>query len=232
MGVLERFVSNVLGVLQKTLRYVLCFRCIDYSGCNKLTFYLFDLYPQVKRNQLDQHLMGATQSHLELACRKISKQNKKIHNQNEDMENIKAEMQNIEAELESVKAHQYSNVCVSKISNFEQSLQEVKDGVRERIVSDQFYTAPQGYRLGESDAILPWPCTKKVIFTVIDQQENVVDRENISKSMILPKEDPTVSGRPTCSNDGCGFDLASHKKLGTRKYVVDDTLFLRVEISD
>ena len=166
-----------------------------------------------------------------LAERSVSK-TKRYITKAKIMENIKAEMQNIEAELESVKAHQYSNVCVSKISNFQQSLQEAKDGVRERIVSDQFYTAPQGYRLGESDAILPWPCTKKVIFTVIDQQENVVDRENISKSMILPKEDPTVSGRPTCSNDGCGFDLASHKKLGTRKYVVDDTLFLRVEISD
>ena len=215
----------------------------------KSLLYLFVLYLQFKRNQLDQHLRSATQSHLELACRKIREQDKKIQNQNEDIGNTKEE-------LKHFKTHQ--NGYVWKISNFQQTLKKAKEGKGERINSAQFCTAPQGYKLyvglypnghgigkgtnlsvyvyilkGEYDAILPWPCTKEVIFTIIDQQENLVDRENIKKSVRFPKENTKISGRPTGLNNGYGCPkLASHEELGTRKYVVDDTLFLRVDISD
>ena len=199
--------------------------------------YLCVSYLQVQRNQLDQHLRGATQCHLELACRKIREQNKDI--------------ENIQAELKSVKANQNSKKYVWKISNFRQTLKEAQNGVREKIVSDPFYTAPQEYKLqaqlypngygrhkgtylsafvftlkGEYDAILPWPFAKEVILTIVDQQQNVADRQNIRDSLILQNEGP--------NSRGCCcfyFNLGSYEELGMRKYIVDDTLFLRVEIS-
>ncbi len=85
---------------------------------------------------------------------------------------------------------------------------------------------------GEYDAILPWPFKKQVKFTLIDQQEDPVQRENVALHFI-PPDVPKCFARPTQEENSNGqgsFKFISHEKLHSRRYIVDDTLFLQVEI--
>ena len=85
---------------------------------------------------------------------------------------------------------------------------------------------------GDYDAILPWPFNKRVNFTLIDQQEDQVERENVTLHLIAGNY-PKSFGRPAKNTTtiGCGFpEFVSHDKLHSRRYIVDDTLFLQVEV--
>lgn len=149
-----------------------------------------------------------------------------------------------------------SSKFVWKISGFDEILQKAKDGIEEEIYSKPFFTGKTGYKLsvciepdgnqtqrnryvsvhlrfmkGNYDAMLPWPFHYKVTFTLIDQQDDPAKRQNVVQSLIT---DNHTARRPTsetfCNMQGiCRF--VSHKILMTRRYIVDDTLFLQVEIA-
>ena len=84
---------------------------------------------------------------------------------------------------------------------------------------------------GKYDAVLPWPFRKAVTFTLIDQQADTTLRENhvetikcnnCSKSFARPKSDSNWGyGSPT---------FISHQELFKGRYIVDDTLFLQVQV--
>ena len=83
---------------------------------------------------------------------------------------------------------------------------------------------------GEYDAILNWPFKRKVKFTLIDQQDDPDKRRNVT--MVIKKSD-NLDGydRPKVENAGRGLcNFISHKTLYSRRYLVDDTLFIRFEI--
>ena len=142
-----------------------------------------------------------------------------------------------------------------KIDSFSEILREAKLGVNTRIESVPFYTESCGYKLkvwlypngvgcgkdthlsvynqvmkGEYDAILPWPFQKAVKLTLIDQQPSAFfRRENVEHAFTqsIPCR-PTIEGN---INNSLGFPhFVSHEKLKTRHYLVDDTLFLQVEV--
>lgn len=88
----------------------------------------------------------------------------------------------------------------------------------------------------EYDDILPWPFNKKVIITLIDQQPNPNLRRNIQMSS-LPKNNGHLSlcySKPVESrprNVAFGFcKFTTQERLKTRRYLVNDTLFLCVEV--
>ena len=86
---------------------------------------------------------------------------------------------------------------------------------------------------GTYDPILPWPFRKTMTFTLIDQQENELNANNVAR-MFTP--DPANPGfaRPLDSNSGPGYGFPlfiSHEQLRSRRYIVDDTLFLKVQCS-
>ena len=86
---------------------------------------------------------------------------------------------------------------------------------------------------GEYDDMLPWPFKKKVTFTLIDQQEDSVERKNVSWEFI-PDNRPKCFARPSQEDNNTGYgchEFISHEKLHSRRYLVNDTLFLQVEIS-
>ena len=118
------------------------------------------------------------------------------------------------------------------------------------IFGDPFYTSPLGYKLrmevelnvipqeylrhlavsirvmkSEHDAILSWPLKKKYTFTLIDQQDDDEERENIVKA-VTPKE----QNRPKDKENGFFCCVISHETLLTRKYIKDDTVFITVSI--
>ena len=144
---------------------------------------------------------------------------------------------------------------VWKVSDFSNILSQAKASERKRIESDPFYTENYGYKLklriypngagaaknnnlsaffvvmkGEYDAILNWPFKKRVRFTLIDQQDELPKRRNITK--VIKKSDAKSDlERPTVENEGRGRrNFISHKTLYSRRYLVEDTLFIQFEI--
>ena len=160
--------------------------------------------------------------------------------------------------LKQVSDQVNSTLFTWRIQNFDQSLQAAKEGSKEQLNSEPFYTSPHKYKVkmslqpngsgaeknthlsvfitimkGEYDAILPWPFLPQVTFTLIDQQEDTSQRENVVRSF---KADPRnkVYARPVSNkNLRRGFPaFMSHEQLQTRRYIVDNTIFLKAKIED
>ena len=187
---------------------------------------------------MESHIDSDIKSHLNLAC---------------------AKLKDTEKELAATKKLVDTQIFIWKVDNFDEILEQAKTREKECIESDSFYAArtgshgyklkiqvyPNGYKSakntqlsvfivvmkGEYDAILPWPFRKKVKFTVIDQQEDQAERENVTIEFI-PGDSPNSFARPVKEqNLGRGYhQFISHEKLNSRRYLVDDTLFLEVEI--
>lgn len=146
-----------------------------------------------------------------------------------------------------------SSKFVWKINDFSKILQRAMDGIEDEIYSKPFFTAKTGYKLsvcirpdgdqslrnryisvdlrymkGHYDDILAWPFHYKITFTLIDQQDNPIERQNVAQSLISRGSKPTSD--VFCNMEGIAR-FVSHKILKTRRYTVDDTLFLQVEIS-
>ena len=147
-------------------------------------------------------------------------------------------------------------VFLWKINDFSKILRQARTGGIQAIQCTPFYTESYGYKLkarinpngaasgwntylsvsiavmkGEYDAILSWPFKKKVKFTLIDQQEDPANRENVTEEN-APDGRPKCCARPTREGNAWlgSAKFISHEKLHTRRYLVDDTLFLQVEI--
>ena len=159
-------------------------------------------------------------------------------------------------ELAAVSHQVSSTLFTWRIPNFNESWQAAKEGSKERLESEPFYTSPHMYKLkmrlypngevtekkphlsvyviimkGEYDAILPWPFLPQITFTLIDQQEDTSKRENFFLSL---KADPTMKNfaRPVGDQNvekACGM-FVSHGQLQSRRYIVDNTIFLQVKV--
>jgi len=123
-----------------------------------------------------------------------------------------------------------------KIEHFREVLRQAKAEEKKAIDSSPFYTdraESYGYKLkisveangsgcaknthlsvfivvmkGQYDAILPWPFKKKVQFTLIDQQEDPAQRENITRHFIAGENSESFK-RPKNKNVTCQYSLPS-----------------------
>ena len=146
-----------------------------------------------------------------------------------------------------------------KIEGFREMLRDAKRERNTKIESGIFLSGPNGYKLmalmypngayhgrknylsvyvcilrGKFDAVLYWPFRQKVTFTLIDQQANSTLRVNYVNSF-SSSEYPNnrAFARPT-SDGNCGYGFPtfiSHRNLFRRRYIVDDTLFLQIQVS-
>ena len=155
-----------------------------------------------------------------------------------------------EAVESKVKQMKKAKSFMWKIQNFSEQLRQAKEGDTLKI-SDPFYTESCGYKMqlllypngagsaenthislyhsvikGEYDALLSWPFKTAVKFSLIDQQSRIF-QQNVDFSFTH-----NVTERPReNSSSSLGMPLfVKHEKLKTRRYLVDDTLFLRVVI--
>ena len=187
---------------------------------------------QVRREASQQHVKESVEEHLDLACAKLKR---------------------LEACCNRFNCVPY----VWKISHFGKIQQEAKQGKVTEISSDPIYTSPQGYKMkmeiypngngetkdshlsvymrvmkGEYDSILSWPFQKKITFTLIDQQQEESNRKDWIKSFTPDPSMMESFQRPVREvNAGRGFPrFVSLKVLQTRRYVVDDTIFLKIEV--
>lgn len=157
---------------------------------------------------------------------------------------------------EILKVKEESQPFIWKIEDFREILKDAKRGRGTLISSSHFFTGPNGYKLildmypngngegknthisvylrilrGKYDAVLPWPFRKTVTFTLIDQEENRMYKQNHIRELSSNQRDSDEFARPvTDCNIGCGFHtFISHQELRRRRYIVDDTLFLQVQ---
>ena len=182
--------------------------------------------------------------HLDLACVKLHKTEVLFRETTKKLEEKISALEN--------KPLQCQEVFTWKISGFSE-----KNTTGSKIHSAPFYTGENGYKVrlrlypngigsgknthlslflvvmkGEYDPILPWPFHKKVTFILIDQSENLSDREDIVKSVTTHPEDLKCNARPkTEENSGKGFpQFASHDELMEEGYIVNDTIFIQVKV--
>ena len=87
---------------------------------------------------------------------------------------------------------------------------------------------------GDYDALLAWPFSHRVTFTLLDQCEDVNNRRHIKFTVqpnVCEKNQPFL-GRPT-SDRNASFGCPKFVHLDTIKtldYIKDDTIFIKVEI--
>ena len=154
-----------------------------------------------------------------------------------------------------------------KITFFSDSLRQAKKGVKERIESVPFYTGCYGYKLkvvaypydtndlllphgpylsigivlmeGEYDDMLPWPFSKKITFTIIDQNKDLKVRQNLTDYLGPSKPEHPLRVRKIFSERPGGKKMVvedmlwyfiSYEELQTRRYIVNDILFLQVDV--
>ena len=143
-----------------------------------------------------------------------------------------------------------------KITGFKHILSQAKKQYQTTVQSDPFYIL--GYKLkllicpdgngdgagthislfiflmkGANDAILSWPFYKSVTVTLIDQQENLKNRVNVVLFFKANPQNKGFFGRPV-TNENAAWDFpkfVSHDKLKERRYIVDDTIFIQVELA-
>ena len=205
---------------------------------------------QIQRREVESHLQAAMRLHLDLACVKLSDTQKKFEEATEKLEKkVNALEKHIHYSEEKCESFTWS------IDGFSEVLRKAKSGEETNLQSSPFYRYgykckigiyPNGFdsgknthltvylviMKGEYDATLTWPFDKNCTFTLIDQQENEHNRENIVNSLT---SDPKLRSfaRPVKEqNVGWGFhQFVSHEKLQKRRYIVDDTIFVQVHFT-
>ena len=141
------------------------------------------------------------------------------------------------------------------VTNFWEKVSKAKNGEKVRIDSNFFYLGLHGYKMklllypngsteavnahislysalmkGQYDAILHWPFRYEGKLTLIDQNPDLKQRQNYSKSFIPGPE--WILRPKSKENEGWGFPrFLSHEELRKNSYVVDETLFIKFEVS-
>ena len=148
-----------------------------------------------------------------------------------------------------------SHIFMWKITSFEEKLTQAKINEKLWIHSIPFYAF--GYKLmmqlhpngvgvglnshlsvyivvtkGEYDAILPWGFSKRVQFTLIDQQDNSNLRQNAVMEFTADPNNVAFK-KPVDREIRPGYgspEFVSHNDLRKRRFLVDDTLFIKVQV--
>lgn len=149
----------------------------------------------------------------------------------------------------------YGGVMIWKICDYLRRKQDAMTGRTLSLYSKPFYTEQFGYKMcgrvylygdgfgkgthlsfyfvvmrGEYDALIPWPFRKRVTLSLLDQERGGRDimesfePDTTSNSFTRPTREMNVAS-------GCP-QFVSHTVLEMSRYVKDDTLFLKIEVSD
>ncbi|XP_057370624.1 TNF receptor-associated factor 4-like isoform X2 [Daphnia carinata] len=194
------------------------------------------------RFSLDKHQEEGMKQHLLLMCGLASRQQQQLSALRSTVSRVSLN---------------YSGTFLWRINDVATKIAEarIKEGFE--LISAPFYTSQYGYKLqaslflngngsgegayvsiyikilpGEYDALLKWPFSHTVSFTLYDQAANPDKACNIVESFI---PDPTWENfqRPSREPDALGFGFprfVSHDMLKKRHFVKDDVLFLKVRV--
>ena len=206
---------------------------------------------------MDSHLQSAMREHLDLAC-------VKLNNTQVQLRNTQETTRKLEEKFEALQRQLAKKVDTDKEGGNKRFIWKVNPGpppsgrgnstaVKE---SNAFYTGCYGYKLkvrlsldyrlgplsivvvlmeGEYDGILPWPFSKKITVTIIDQNEDLKERKNITK-YLSPSghvQGSIFFGRPGIQCSDLRMQISrftSYGELQTRHYFANGTLFIQVDV--
>ncbi|XP_023232126.1 TNF receptor-associated factor 4-like [Centruroides sculpturatus] len=196
------------------------------------------------QTSLDKHVEEDTKRHLKLMCAALTKQQYQITK--------------LCAVLHDLHVNT-TGTLVWKITNYSKKLKAAKLTEDYELCSSSFYTSQYGYKLmvtlfpngngtgldthlsiyiklipGEYDAILPWPFSLPITFTLYDQPDDPQMARNVCESFI---PDPSWKNFQKPSGDpdelGYGFPrFVSHDLLFQKSYIRNDALFLKIKVED
>ncbi|CAB4043916.1 TNF receptor-associated factor 4-like [Paramuricea clavata] len=142
-----------------------------------------------------------------------------------------------------------------KIANFATKLAQVtSNNTYGRIESEAFFTS-HGYKMklsinlnqapygdagymgvylklmkSDRDGTLPWPFTKRCTFVLVDQQDDVRERQNIKKTF-TPKGEEGFKRPRLRDNAGMGeTQFVKYSTLHTRQYIRDDAAYIKIKV--
>ncbi|XP_041456126.1 TNF receptor-associated factor 5-like [Lytechinus variegatus] len=211
-----------------------------------------------ERQRMQKHINDEPTEHLTFVGNTMLKNNEQLQKHNELLmehkDSLGVCMQKVR-DLEKL----YGSQLVWKIDKYAERMQEAKQGKKVTIFSPPFLTSRHGYRLsvscclngdgkakshfmsifvcinrGEYDALLPWPFSHRITFTLIDQCQDPTARRNISYN-IKPnpcKENKAFLGRPLGERNA-SFGTQKFVPLNmikTLDYIRDDTMFIKVQV--
>lgn len=201
------------------------------------------------RQMLDTHLEANTASHLSLMVALAGRQGQQI--------------QMLKGAVAKLSTN-YTGTLLWKVTDWAAKMAEAKTKDGLELVSPPFYTSQYGYKLqasmflngngpgegthisvyikvlpGEYDALLKWPFSHSITFTLFEQAgptgnngNNAGCQGGIAESFV-PDPAWTNFQRPSQEPDSLGFGFprfVSHEILGRRPFVKDDTVFLRIKV--
>lgn len=205
---------------------------------------------------MDSHLQSAIREHLDLAC-------VKLNNTQVQLRNTQETTRKLEEKFEALQRQLAKKVDTDKEGGNKRFIWKVNPGPLPRArgnnfvgkESNAFYTGCYGYKLkvtlsldyrgtftigvvlmeGEYDGILPWPFSKKITVTIIDQNEDLKERKNITK-YLSPSghvQGSIFFGRPGIQCSDLRMQISrftSYGELQTRHYFANGTLFIQVDV--
>jgi hypothetical protein len=83
---------------------------------------------------------------------------------------------------------------------------------------------------GDRDGTLPWPFAKRFTFIIVDQQDDLSQRENI-ESIFVPAGEVAFNRPRQRENEGYGYkDFVKHSTLRTRQYIRDHAVYIEIVV--
>ncbi len=80
----------------------------------------------------------------------------------------------------------------------------------------------------DRDEALPWPFTKRYTFVLVDQQDDLNQRQNIYETSV-PDGEANFKRPRRRENPGCGTShFVKHATLRTRQYISDYAVYIKV----
>ena len=211
---------------------------------------------------MDSHLQSAMREHLDLACVKLNNTQVQLRNTQETTRKLEKKFEALQRQL--AKKVDTDKEGGNKRFIWKLNPDPLRVGRRGTMgvkESNAFYTGCYGYKLkvrlfldyrlgpssdwtfaivvvlmeGEYDDILPWPFSKKITVTIIDQNEDVKERKNITK-YLSPNghvQGTIFFGRPGIQYSEVSSQISrftSYGELQTRHYFANGTLFIQVDV--
>ena len=208
-----------------------------------------------KREQLNRHLQENNLKHLRLVTNLVHRHEVRFQSVERQLRSTRATLTRRESELDYMKAeiatklpalelpHLHEFVYLWKIDHWSKKFQDAVEGAVTRLTSGSLYSDHPGYRFffgifpngaishqgshvsifpyletGEYDQELVWPVCASFEVTLIDQQPKGKD-----KYLLFNKE-----CRAGASYLGGVTDLISHTDLGTRLFINNDRVLLKL----
>ncbi|CAB4005921.1 TNF receptor-associated factor 4-like [Paramuricea clavata] len=145
--------------------------------------------------------------------------------------------------------------CAWKIANFTRKLAQAKSDNDYGIIQSEPFFSSHGYKMklqvdlneapsgyagymgvylilmkSDLDGAFPWPFAKRCTFVLVDQQDDLRQRQNIGLVIVTEGRSNFQRPREHKNTGGGERQFVKHSTLRTRQYIRDDAVYIKVLI--